>query len=166
MLTRCQQKKKLHPMPGAMIKYTTYMLSCQSKSSKLRERSKVRLTAVIRAQPNCMPQAHQGTSEPVLDSGNGYFKRQWTPQNGCHGHIVRRCKIFTSPKASLEKASNSIVTLISKVTISAARYFGKISNKSAAAVPTCRRVVNIGEEEVSAGQRARELPKGVPVRSR
>ena len=36
-------------------------------------------------------------------------------------------KFFTSPKASLEKASNSIVILIGKVTVPPKNYFGKMS---------------------------------------
>ena len=72
--------------------------------------------------------AHQGISEKALDSGSEAIQpkvdnTKWLPSSISPDGV----RFLTSPKAFLDKASNSIAILIRKTTVPTKSYFGKMS---------------------------------------
>ena len=107
-----------------------HTLSCQSNIDKLREVRKVGRQWLSGHSQTVRPQfdAHQGLSEQALDSGSEAIQpkvdsTKWLPLS----ISPDGARFLASPKAFLDKASNSIVILISKITVPTKSYFGKMS---------------------------------------
>ena len=140
-------------MRGALLQYTTYMLSCQSNISKLREGRKVGSEAVLRGQQTVFPNA-----APIKEYRSQSLIQGLRNSNDSGRHKTVTVRILsdgvrfaTSLKACVEKEYNSIVILISMVTVSATSYFGTMCNiaKNAGKVNTEAYIHRAGETHLN-----------------